>query len=197
MKRFLICVGGTALASAIAATAFAGAIDNKTNWSAEYIRTLNRNAATDYADIAAYNPAGTVKLHQGFTLNGSVQYLTTDYKNVINGTKYESDEPSFIPGFFGVYNTGKWALFGAISNYGGGGKVDYSDGNFTTFQIGSGVSLLADRTTDALVQANGGSPAPIGTYYNNNLTNQNLEAESHYLGLSFGGAFNFNDIVSA
>lgn len=197
MRRILISVGGTVLASAIAATAFAGAIDNKTNWSAEYIRTLNRNAATDFADIAAYNPAGTVKLHKGFTVNASAQYLAKDYKNVINDADFESDEGSFIPGIFAVYNTGKWSIFAAFSNFGGGGKVDFSGGNLTTVSIGGGISLLADRGTDALVQANGGNPAPVGTYYNNNLTMQTLEAESHYPGFSFGGAYNFNDIVSA
>jgi hypothetical protein len=56
MKRVLTCGGGLLLSIALVSTAFAGAIDNKTNWSAEYIRTFNRNAATDYADIAAYNP---------------------------------------------------------------------------------------------------------------------------------------------
>ncbi|MBW2502874.1 MAG: outer membrane protein transport protein [Deltaproteobacteria bacterium] len=162
MKKILICAGGLALSCGLAASAFAGAIDNKTNWSAEYIRTLNRNAATDFADIAAYNPAGTVKLHKGFTVNGSVQYLAKDYKNVINGTDFESDEPSFIPGIFGVYNTGKWALFAVFSNYGGGGKVDYSDGNFRTLAAGA----------------------------------KSLEAESHYLGYSFGGAFSINEMIS-
>lgn len=64
MKRVLTCAGGLLLSFGFATAVYAGAIDNKTNWSAEYIRTLNRNAATDYADIAAYNPAGTVKLDE-------------------------------------------------------------------------------------------------------------------------------------
>jgi hypothetical protein len=58
MKRVLTCAGGLLLSFVCVSAVYAGAIDNKTNWSAEYIRTLNRNAATDYADIAAYNPAG-------------------------------------------------------------------------------------------------------------------------------------------
>ena len=75
MKKVIICIGGLALSCAVAVSALAGGVDNKTNWSAEYIRTLNRNAATDYADIAAYNPAGTVKLDEGFIINGC-QLLT-------------------------------------------------------------------------------------------------------------------------
>jgi long-chain fatty acid transport protein len=196
MKKILLCAGGLVLSVACISVAYGGAVDNKTNWSAEYIRTLNRNAATDYADIAAYNPAGTVKLDEGFIINGSIQYLSKDYKNIINGTGYESDEPSYIPGIFGVYNKKKWSLFATLTNVGGGGKVDFSQGDLTTYTIGKGVSYQADRQVDALVQAGGGAAAPIGTYYAGNLTSQTLNAESYYLGYTFGGAYNFNDMVS-
>jgi len=196
MKKVLLCVGGLALSCTMAATAFAGAVDNKTNWSAEYIRTLNRNAATDYADIAAYNPAGTVKLEKGFIVNGSVQFLSKNYKNIINGVEFESDKGSYLPGVFGVYNTGKWSLFASSTVVGGGGKVDFSQGNVTTFSIGTLMSATADRTVDAMVQGGGGPAAPLGTYYANNLTVQKLDAESYYLGFSLGGAYSINDRVS-
>ncbi len=196
MKKIVLAVGGLALSCTVAATVFAGAIENKTNWSAEYIRTLNRNAATDYADIAAYNPAGTVKLDEGFIINGSVQFLSKNYKNVINGSSYESDEPSYVPGIFGVYNTKKWSLFGAFTVVGGGGEVDFSDGNYTTYQIGTLMTVTADRTVDGMVQAGGGPAAPLGTYYAGNLPVQRLNGESYYLGYTLGGAYNFNDMVS-
>ena len=41
---------------------YAGGIDTKSNLSADYVRTLNRNAATDAADAVVYNPAGVMKL---------------------------------------------------------------------------------------------------------------------------------------
>ena len=178
MKKGIICIGGLLLSCIFTATLFAGAVDNKTNWSAEYIRTLNRNAATDYADIAAYNPAGTVKLEKGFIINGSVQFLTKDYKNIINGVEFESSEPSYIPGIFGVFNQGKWSLFASFSNYGGGGKVDFSEGDYTTNLIAAGIS-----------QQSGG-------IYEYPPTAQSLNAESYYLGYSFGGAFSINDMLS-
>jgi len=178
MKKILACVGGIALSCTLASMTFAGAVDNKTNWSAEYIRTLNRNAATDYADIAAYNPAGTVKLDEGFIINGSIEFLSKDYTNTLNGVEYESSEPSYIPGLFGVYNNGKWSLFGAFSNYGGGGKVDYSEGNYTTNLIAAGIS-----------QQSGG-------IYAYPPTAQALNAESYYLGFSLGGAFSINEMFS-
>ena len=177
MKKILTCVGGVALSFALISSAYAGAIDNKTNWSAEYIRTLNRNAATDYADIAAYNPAGTVKLHEGLTLNGSIQFLSKEYENIISGSSLESDEPSYIPGIFGVYNKGKWSVFGAFSNYGGGGKIDFTKGNFTTY----GVQLL-------VIGKSGGTLVAPGP--------QQLNAESRYLGYTIGGAYSVNDMFS-
>ncbi|MDH3391536.1 MAG: outer membrane protein transport protein [Desulfobulbaceae bacterium] len=183
MKRVLTCAGGLLLSFGFATAVYAGAIDNKTNWSAEYIRTLNRNAATDYADIAAYNPAGTVKLQDGFIINGSAQYLGKDYTNIINGTDYESDEGSVSPGIFGVYNRDKWAFFGAVTVVGGGGKVDFSKGDWTTF--GLALQLLGNSTL----------ACPPGTACTE-FGSQKLTAESVYLGYTLGGAYEINDMFS-
>ena len=182
MKKIILCAGGLVLSIACVSAAYGGAIDNKTNWSAEYIRTLNRNAATDFADIAAYNPAGTVKLHEGFSLNGSVQYLSKEYENNITlpGIAYnlESDEPSYIPGLFAVYNKGKFSVFGAFSNVGGGGKVDFSEGSWTT--LGAQLYLIGLSDVDSLVY-----PGP-----------QQISAKSYYLGYTLGAAYALNDKVS-
>jgi long-chain fatty acid transport protein len=163
------------LSGCLISAAYGGAIENKTNWSAEYIRTLNRNAATDYADIAAYNPAGTVKLQDGFTINGSAQYLGKEYKNNINGTSFDSDEPSVVPGVFGVYNRDKWSVFGSVTVVGGGGKVDFSQGNWTTAQATFYLSNF---------YAPGSQPSA------------QLTGESFYLGYTLGGAYEVNDIFS-
>ena len=173
MKRVFTCTGGLLLSFAFVSIAYGGAIENKTNWSAEYIRTLNRNAATDYADIAAFNPAGTVKLQDGFIINGSAQYLRKNYENIINGTSFESEEPSVVPGIFAVYNRNKWSIFGAVTVVGGGGKVDFSQGNWTT--LGAQLTL------------GGGAAAPGPAQ---------LEAESVLLGYTLGGAYEINDMFS-
>ena len=188
MNKILLCAGGLVLSFACASAAYAGAIDNRTNWSAEWVRTLNRNAATDYADIAAYNPAGTVKLNQGFTLNGSLQYGSKEYTNNVTlpsiipyqgCTECESDEPSFIPGIFGVYNKDKWSVFGAFSNVAGGGKVDFSQGDWTT--IGGQLKLINLDAGDNLV-----IPGP----------QQQINGESFYLGYTLGAAYALNDMFS-
>jgi len=69
MKKFLVplCVAGLLVSST--SFLFAGGIENKHNWSAEYARTLNRNAATDSADAVVYNPAGVMSMEDGFYVN--------------------------------------------------------------------------------------------------------------------------------
>jgi len=188
MKKLFVflCVAG--LIAASASPLFAGGIDNKTNWSAEYIRTLNRNAATDSADIVMYNPAGVMKMGDGFYGNLSVQYILKDYTNNINGQDFDSDEPSLIPGLFLLYKQDRWAGFFGLSNVVGGGKVEFEQGDATTSALGMGVLYGAN----ALLAA-GGVPS---AYWYSGISNQNLEAEQVGLGYTFGGSFKINDIFS-
>ena len=195
MRKVFIGIVTFSMVLSGAISVFAGAVVNKTNWSVEYIRTLNRNAATDYADIAAFNPAGTVKMTDGFTINGSVQYLDKDYKNKVDGEHFKSDKSSTFPGVFAVYKKNRWALFGSFTFVGGGGEVEWENGDATTMALGAGMTVKADRTIDAMVQAGGGPPAPLGTYYGT-LTNQRIRAKSYDLGYALGGAYAINDIFS-
>ncbi len=155
---------------------WAGGADNKTNWSAEYVGILNRNAATDAADIAMYNPAGVMKMENGFYGNLSVHYLPKDYNNKIDGIDFDQDDPSVVPGLFAVYKQKSWAGFFAVSNVVGGGKVDFKQGNATTNFVKSGVR----------------ASVPIL-----NLVNQEyLKAEATGMAYTLGGAYKFNDIWS-
>lgn len=160
---------------------WAGGIDSKTNWSAEYIRTLNRNAATDGADIAAYNPAGIIKMENGLYGNFSVQYIDKKYTHAINSTDYNSHEPSFVPSFFAIYKQDRYAIFGGFTITGGGGYVDYANGNYTTMVGGA---LLNSN----LLFPTFGVVAPINE--------QRIEAESFYYGYTIGAAYKINEIFS-
>ena len=177
MKKLFVflCVAG--LIAASASPLFAGGIDNKTNWSAEYIRTLNRNAATDSADIVAYNPAGVMKMEDGFIGSMSVQYIDKKYSNKVGGTDLESQEPSYLPGLFLLYKKDRYAGFFSFTIPGGGGYVDYSQGNYTT--------QYAAALLNAGVYGGFGINGP-----------QHFEAESYYYGYTFGGAFKINDMFS-
>jgi hypothetical protein len=59
---------------------FAGSLDYLSNQSARYAMTFSRNAATDAADIVAYNPAGTALLPQGLSIDISNQTLIKPYE---------------------------------------------------------------------------------------------------------------------
>jgi len=133
MKKFFVILGVLVFFFSTVSTLIAGGIDNKGNLSTEYIRTLNRNAATDSADAVAYNPAGVVKMEDGLFLNASGQYALKTYTNTIGGIV-----PSIIPSVFGLYKKDKWAGFAAFTIPCGGGEVEYDNGNATSFALGQG-----------------------------------------------------------
>ncbi|MBN2033344.1 MAG: outer membrane protein transport protein [Deltaproteobacteria bacterium] len=156
----------------------AGGIDNKHNFSAEYVRTLNRNAATDSADAVVYNPAGVVKMEDGLYLSISGQYALKDYSNTVGGIEYDTDEPDFVPSLFALYTRHRWAAFAAVTIPCGGGTVDYERGSATTLAIGNGIIL--------------GSGGKF-----NHVKSQRMEGESLYYGFTVGGAYALSDTVSA
>ena len=157
-------------------TALAGGIDNKQNWSARYLATGSRNAATDGVDIAAYNPAGMMFQEDGIGLGLDVHYIFKDYEHKYTDLQAgpvtrDQDEPSIIPGLFATYKSGVWGVFGSITNNGGGGMVKYESGNAITNTIA--MSFF---------------PLP--------LTNQFIEAESMYITYTAGASYQINPMVS-
>lgn len=188
MKKLIVflCVAG--LVTVSASPLFAGGAVNKTNWSAEYFRTLNRNAATDAADITMYNPAGVMKMKDGLYVDFSLQYLSKDYTNKINGIDYDSNEPSFIPGLFALYKKDRWAGFFAVSNVVGGGDVDFENGDATTNLIGAGIIQKANTAL-----AGGGVPS---SFWYTGISSQNLNGNAYGLGYTFGGSYQINDMFS-
>ena len=198
MKKSLIllCVAG--LIAANASPLFAGGIINKQNLSADYLRTMNRNAATDYADIAVYNPAGIMKMADGGYAKLDVMYFDKDYSNKVpnnfgefdqNFGKYNSTRSSTIPGVFTIYKQKKWAGFFAFTIPAGGGELDYNKGDARTVQLADGI---AANFNDFL-------EGTFGTDLFNytKLDSQKLEVkESSVLGFTLGGSFAINDMWS-
>jgi long-chain fatty acid transport protein len=161
----------------------AGGIDNKHNYSAEYVRTLNRNAATDSADAVVYNPAGVVKMEDGLYLNISGQYALKDYSNAIGGKKYSTDEPDFVPSLFALYTQDRWAAYAAMTIPCGGGKVDYENGSATTLSIGQATIQTVNNQYGV-------------DMYDGTIKDQCMEGESFYYGFTVGGAYALNDALS-
>ena len=193
MKKILMLVACFSMAIGYSLQVWAGGIGNRTNWSVEYVRTLNRNAATDSADAVAYNPAGVMKMGDGLYGNLSIHMIDKNYSNKVNGQDLDSREPSYIPGLFAIYKQKRWAAMAALSNYGGGGKVDFSDGNWTTQKAGLGIISQANAQLNAAAAL---LPVPPSLLYYADITAQQLKAESLYLGYTFGGAFKINETIS-
>ncbi len=161
-------------------------IDQLSNMSTEWIRTGNRNAATDSTDIVIYNPAGLTKMSEGVHLNIGNQALFRSPEHSFdlglpasNGQKsYEQDDPDyFLPNLYGAYNDGDFAIFGGIYVPGGGATADYPNGSVNTQFIGA-----------MTVMGSSGMFTAFKDDY--------LEASSIYLTSEVGAAYRFNDKIS-
>jgi long-chain fatty acid transport protein len=158
--------------------------DNLINSSAEWVRTPARNAATDAGDIVIYNPAGTVKLSDGFHINIGNQSLfrkPTHSWDLGMGegekTATQSGNDAVLPNFYATYKSGSWALFTGIFIAGGGATANYPSGSINTDLVG----------LQALMAAQGAYGATKGQY---------LKASSMYLTSTMGIAYSLSDKIS-
>ncbi len=185
MKKIIVVLGVIGLLCASVSPLWAGGIINKSNLSADYFRSLTRHGSTDAADIVAFNPAGVMKMGNGFYTKLDVLYISKDYGNEVpdylptpgEDGDFKSDEPSIVPGFFSVYKQDKWAGFFAVTVPGGGGKVVYNEGNARTSILGANFIING-----------GGAYTGIESMY--------LEANSVDLGFTLGGAYAINEMFS-
>jgi long-chain fatty acid transport protein len=136
MKKHLMCLaililfgGSSALASIV----------TNTNQSASYFRLLSRNACTDI-DAVYYNPAGLIKLADGFHFGLHNQTIFQE-KTVINGFPFLNNDTyvgkvnvPFFPSAFAVYKKGPLALSFGFGPNSGGGSAEFSSG-LPSFEI--------------------------------------------------------------
>jgi long-chain fatty acid transport protein len=178
-----------------AGPAAAGGIINKQNQSADYFRTLNRNAATDYADIASYNPAGIMQMANGLYGKLDVMYIAKDYSNDVPGFgTLDQDEPSIIPGLFTIYKQDKWAGFFAFTVPAGGGELNYKDGNARTIGLASGVAAGANARLNAGLA--GVVPSPSVFFYDQIDPGEIEVKQSTVLGFTLGVSYALSDAWS-
>jgi long-chain fatty acid transport protein len=193
-KKFIMLAAVLALSTG---ALFAGNLDYLGNQSAVYLQSLNRNAATDGADIVNYNPAGTAFLPGGLHLDLSNQFLFKMYEHsakvqflgnsVLDDTFKPGMLTPFLPNFYLTYNFGTLGLGRLALNLqagvtAGGGNLEYGSGT-----AGSAFALYGLR--GGLLQSSGTN---IG-----NVISQNFTAESIYYGVALGGAYSFLDDMLA
>lgn len=152
----------------LAGTVFAGGIVTNGNQSAEYVRTLNRNASVD-ADAAYYNPAGTAMLGEGFTVSISNQSIlqtkevtSADFPNLHEETFTGDVKAYLFPDLHLVYKTGNLALSACVMPIGGGGTAEYASG-LPMFEYGLAGHVDGVNVTGYSLDANfSGSSVYIG-----------------------------------
>ena len=159
--------------------ALAGGIDNKQNFSAAYAATGSRNAALEGGDIAAYNPAGLAHLKDGTHLEVDTQFLYLDYAHEVDGRDYGLTHLIKCPTTFITHKKGKWAAYGTFTINGGGGDVEYEDGNSITKGLGYAISAGKFGHTP------GGS-----------LDDEYAYSQCYYYTFTAGGAYTFSDQLS-
>ena len=141
----------------LALAAHGGSVDNRNNNSADYIRSLSRNAATEGADASIYNPAGTVRFKDGLHLSLNNQTLAkfNEQKLANPSISYKQDLVSpLYPTAFAVYKKANWSAFGAFSFPGGGGELEYKEGSATVFLLQSNLHAFnPSRNADAYLRS--------------------------------------------
>lgn len=186
----------TLLAMCLPASIFAGGILTNTNQSARFARLMSLEA-TIKADAAYYNPAGTIKLGEGFHFTFSNQ--SAFQKRIITATnpayiqsynrettkRYEGTASApIIPSLQGVYRKGKWALSGSLAVTGGGGKATFNDGLSLFETAASQVPTLISTLT-------GGAIRPDRYSVDQYMTGSNF-----IYGAQLGGAYEINEMFS-
>jgi long-chain fatty acid transport protein len=193
------------LAVFLQAGLFGGSIDYLTNQSAKWLISPSRNAATEGADIANYNPAGTAFLPKGLHLDLSNQTLFKLYENgdtkfqptqIGSGYGLTGSDNTFkpemftlaLPNLYAAYNFGQLGI-GSLALYlqggvtAGGGDLDWKDGTAGTTYALSGLRLGIYAAT-----APTGAPTDLGE-----ITSQSFKASSIYYDIGLGGAYSFLD----
>ena len=139
---------------------WAGDINNSSNHSAAFARTLTRNASTE-ADAAVYNPAGTAFAKAGLQISLHNQhYLKYDtLVSTADGKEYTADDPVFFyPGLNLVYKLADLPL--AFSMHlgvpTGGGSKSFNSGHpiFTDY-TGEVADFVNNEVWTVLAERNG------------------------------------------
>jgi long-chain fatty acid transport protein len=141
MKKAILILGlGLILLSSAQA-----AIVTNTNQSAAWIRMLSRNATTDI-DAVYYNPAGLVKLTDGWHLylaNETIfqkKTVVNEFPLLNNGTYEGKVNVPIYPNVYVAWKKGNIAVSFGFGPNAGGGEADFKTG-LPSFE--TGISMLA------------------------------------------------------
>jgi long-chain fatty acid transport protein len=183
MKKQLLLITGLA---GLAAMAFGGGIVTNTNQSAAWVRSLNRDASTS-ADAVYFNPAGLIKLNDGFHFSLNTQTIFQS-KDVTSNYNYLSPSPKtflgdvtapVFPGFYATWKKNKLAVSFGFNPIGGGGGATFKTG-LPSFEL-----PISDLVPSYAAQ--GATDYRLDAY---------LKGTSVFFGYQGGISYKINDVIS-
>ncbi len=187
MKKLLMIF----MAALITGTLIAGGLVTNTNQSAAWVRLPARNASVDI-DAVYFNPAGLMKLENGFHISVSNQTIsqTKDVENFYSGPggMYGLKENLFtgnvsaplFPSIYAVYKMEKLAFSVGFNPVGGGGGAEYKRG-LPSFEMGP------SDLVPSLAASQGATDYRLDAY---------LKGSSVYFGIQGGISYKVNDWLS-
>ena len=171
---------------------FAGGLLTNTNQSAQFIRMLSRNASLDI-DAVYYNPAGLIKLEDGWHFSVNSQTIFQDKKvysefPFLNNHDYLGTvQVPVFPTGYAVYKKENWAFSLGIGPNAGGGSAEFKKG-LPTFEIP--ISMLVP----GLAQLGQIDPSLAVTGYSADLY---FKGSSIFWGFQLGATYKINEKLSA
>jgi len=175
----------------VAQIGFSGGLVTNTNQSTAWTRLLVRDASTGI-DAVFYNPAGLMKLNDGFhfSINNQslwqTQNITDTYKFLNNGEYEGKVTAPLFPGIYAAWKKGRIAVSLGFNPIGGGGGATFDKG-LPSMELG--VSSLVPAMTGAFQQLGYGTP----TGYSLDMS---FKGSSVYFGLQAGVSFEINEHIS-
>ncbi len=185
MKR-LIATAGLLMCFGVV---FAGGLLTNTNQSAQFMRMLSRSATTSI-DAVYFNPAGLIKMDNGFYISINSQTLhqtktVISQYPLLNASTYDGDiKVPVFPTAFAVYKKDKLAFSLGFGPNSGGGSAEF----------GTGLPSF-EKTISQLVPGLAGLKA-MGQSVTNYKTNISFKGESIFWGIQAGVTFKLCDMFS-
>ena len=187
MRKFLTFITGTLITGSL----FAGGLVTNTNQSASWVRLPARNASVGI-DAVYYNPAGLMKLENGFHLSVSNQtvFQTQEVENFYKGPggNYGLHESlytgkvkaPFFPSAYAVYKMDRVAFSFGFNPVGGGGGALYEKG-LPSFEMD------ASDLWPSLAASQGATDYRLDAYF---------EGTAIFFGYQGGLSYKINDFIS-
>jgi len=182
MRKILTLIAGTL----VTGTLIAGGLVTNTNQSASWVRLPSRNASIE-ADAVYYNPAGLMKMENGFHFAISNQTIfqtreiTSDYSYLHSGSYEGSVKAPLFPSVAAAYKLDKFAVSFGFNPVGGGGGATYETG-LPSFEMS-----IADLVPATYANGFGTTDYSADIFF---------EGSSIYFGYQANVSYKINDMIS-